>query len=134
MIRLGRLGVAGLVAVALGIAGSVAEAQGLRVDPNLATRGKVVYERNGCYACHGMGRVLAGPDLAGVTDRRDISWLRRWLKDTNMMLESDPQARAMLEQWRFVKMPQIKLSDRDVDAVLHYLAQESARMRTAQGG
>jgi cytochrome c551/c552 len=132
MIRPARLAWVALVAGALGVGASVAEAQGgLRVDPALATRGKVVYERNGCYACHGMGRVLAGPDLAGVTERRDISWLRRWLKETNTMLESDPQARAMLEQWRYIKMPQIKMSDRDVDAVLHYLAQETQRLRSA---
>jgi cytochrome c551/c552 len=132
MIRPARLAWVALVAGALGVGASVAEAQGgLRVDPALATRGKVVYERNGCYACHGMGRVLAGPDLAGVTERRDVAWLRRWLKDTNNMLESDPQARAMLEQWRFVKMPQIKLSDRDIDALLHYMTQETQRIRSA---
>jgi cytochrome c551/c552 len=121
----------GLVAGALGVGSSVAHAQGLRVDPNLAARGKVVYERNGCYACHGMGKVLAGPDLAGVTERRELGWLRRWLKETNAMLESDPQAQAMLEQWRFVRMPQIKLSDADVDALIHYMAQETQRIRSA---
>ena len=111
---------------------SVASAQGgLRVDPNLASRGKIVYERNGCYVCHGIGRLLAAPDLAGVTERREVGWLRRWLKETNAMLESDPQARAMLEQWRGIKMPQIKLSDSDVDAILHYIARETAKVRSA---
>jgi cytochrome c551/c552 len=132
MIRPAKLALVGLVAGAMAVGSSVAHAQGsLRVDPNLASRGKVVYERNGCYVCHALGRVLAGPDLAGVTERREVGWLRRWLKETNAMLESDPQARAMLEQWRFVKMPQIKLSDRDVDAILHYLAQETQKLRSA---
>lgn len=130
--RIEKLALLGLAAGVLGIGASVAQAQGsFRVDPSLATRGKVVYERNGCYVCHAMGRVLAAPDLAGVTERREIGWLRRWLKDTNTMLESDPQARAMLEQWHYVKMPQIKLSDRDVDAVIHYMAQENQRLRSA---
>jgi len=122
----------GLVVGALALGSSVASAQGsLRVDPNLASRGKVVYEKNGCYVCHGIGRQLAAPDLAGVTERRELGWLRRWLKETNAMLESDPQAMAMLEQNRYIKMPQFKLKDSDVDAILHYLAQETQKVRSA---
>jgi cytochrome c551/c552 len=122
----------GLVAGALVLGSSVASAQGgMRVDPNLASRGKVVYERNGCYVCHGIGRLLAGPDLAGVTERRETGWLRRWLKETNAMIDTDPQAKAMVEQFRGIKMPQIKLSDSDVDAILHYIAQETQKLRSA---
>jgi cytochrome c551/c552 len=128
MTRSAKLAVIGLVAAGLGVGGSAAEAQGT-ADANLATRGKTVFVRNGCYACHAFGRVLAAPDLAGVTERREHAWLRRWLKETNAMLQSDPQARAMLEQWHYIKMPQIKLSDADVDALLAYLAQETQRTR-----
>lgn len=131
MIRPAKLALVGLIAGALALGTSVAQAQGLRVDASRAARGKVVYERNGCYVCHGMGRVLAAPDLAGVTERRELDWLRRWLKETNAMLESDPQAQAMLEQWKFVRMPQIKLSDADIDALLHYMAQQTQRVRSA---
>jgi cytochrome c551/c552 len=128
MTRSAKLAVIGFVAAGLGVGGSVAQAQ-RTADPNLATRGKVVYERNGCYTCHAFGRVLAAPDLAGVTERREHNWLRRWLKETNAMLQSDPQARAMLEQWHYVRMPQIKLSDADVEALLAYMAQQTQRTR-----
>ena len=111
---------------------SAAQAQeSFRVDANLAGRGKTVWMRNGCYVCHAFGRLLAAPDLMGVTERRDHDWLRRWLKETTAMLESDPQARAMLEQWRYIKMPQIRLSDGDVNALLHFMAQETQRLRAA---
>jgi cytochrome c551/c552 len=121
----------GLVVAGLAVGSSVAQAQGLSVDANLAARGKVVYERNGCYICHGFGKVLAAPDLQGVTERRELDWLRRWMKETSSMLQSDPQARAMLEQWRFVRMPQIKLTDNDVEALLHFMTQETQRTRAA---
>jgi cytochrome c551/c552 len=121
----------GLVVAGLAVGSSVAQAQGLSVDANLAARGKVVYERNGCYVCHGFGKVLAAPDLQGVTERRELDWLRRWMKETSSMLQSDPQARAMLEQWRFVRMPQIKLTDNDVEALLHFMTQETQRTRAA---
>jgi protein SCO1/2 len=121
----------GLVVAGLAVGSSVAQAQGLSVDANLAARGKVVYERNGCYICHGFGKVLAAPDLQGVTERRELDWLRRWMKETSSMLQSDPRARAMLEQWRFVRMPQIKLTDNDVEALLHFMTQETQRTRAA---
>lgn len=130
MTRSAKLALIGLVGGALGLGGSVAEAQeSFRVDANRANRGKTVWIRNGCYVCHGFGKVLAAPDLAGVTERRDHDWLRRWLKETNAMLASDAQARAMLEQWQNVKMPQVKLTDADVDALLHFMAQETQRTR-----
>jgi protein SCO1/2 len=81
--------------------------------------------------CHGLGVSArrAGPDLLGVTERRDHDWLRRWLKDTNAMLAGDPQARAMLQQWNGVRMPQVKLTDADIDALLHYMAQQTQILR-----
>lgn len=130
MTRCAKLAVTGLF-VALSLVSSVAHAQGVTVDANRATRGKAVYMKNGCYVCHAFGRLLAAPDLMGVTDRRDQDWLRRWLKDTNGMLATDPQAKAMLEQFRYVKMPQFKIGDSDIDAVIHFMAQESQRMRKA---
>lgn len=128
--RRAKLALTGLF-VALSLGTSVAQAQGVTVDANKAKRGKSVYERQGCYVCHAFGRLLAAPDLMSVTDRRDQDWLRRWLKDTNGMLATDPQAKAMLEQFRYVKMPQFKISDPDIDAIIHFMAQESQRMRKA---
>jgi protein SCO1/2 len=130
MTRFAKLAVTGLF-VAFGLGGSVVHAQGVTVDANRASRGKTVYNKNGCYVCHAFGRQLAAPDLMAVTDRRDQDWLRRWLKDTNGMLATDPQAKAMLEQYRHIKMPQFKLADSDIDAIIHYMAQESQRMRKA---
>jgi protein SCO1/2 len=120
---------AAFAAIAFGLPALAAAQGSFTIDPNLAKRGKYVYEYNGCYMCHAFGKIRAAPDLAGVTERRDHDWLRQWLKDTEGMLASDPQARAMLEQWKFVKMPQVKLTDRDIDALLHYMAQETQRTR-----
>jgi mono/diheme cytochrome c family protein len=103
------------------------------VDPGLYSAGKQVFERNGCYTCHAFGRVLGGPDLVGITEGRDHDWLRKWLKDTDVMIDGDPLGQALLKQWRGVRMPNFRLGDRDIDALLHYMAQESARARAAAG-
>ena len=97
------------------------------VDEALATRGKAVWSKNGCAGCHGFGKKMAGPDLAGVHERRSLDWLRRWLQDTKAMLESDSIARALLAQAKGAKMPQFKLTEPDVDALVHYMAQETAK-------
>ncbi len=68
-----------------------------------------------------------GPDLEGVTARRDPDWLRRWLKNPTAMLASDSLAKALLAQSNNVPMPTLRLTDDEVQALLHYLARESQK-------
>jgi len=88
-------------------------------DP-AAMQGKADFESK-CLACHsmGQGRKL-GPDLAGVTKRRDDAWLTRWLKSPDKMLESDPEAKAMLKEYNNLPMPNQNLSDGEIGRYLRY--------------
>jgi cytochrome c2 len=128
MIRISKFVQFGLVIGAMTICSSVASAQSVAVDANQAKRGKTLWQNRGCAACHtiGKGRV-AGPDLLGVTSRRDTAWLRRWLKNTDEMLASDSTAQSLLAEANGVKMPNLKLTDADVTALIHYLASESEK-------
>lgn len=130
MIRTSKLAVVGLVFAALAGVSSLAHAQGMTVDANLAKRGKTLWQNRGCSGCHSIGKGrMAGPDLLGVTERRDAAWLRRWLKDTDQMLASDSLAQSLLAQSNGVKMPNLKLTDPDVDALLNYIAQETEKKK-----
>ena len=52
-----------------------------------------------CLACHSIaGGDKLGPDLYGVTKRRDEAWLARWLKTPEQMLQTDPIAKADARQ------------------------------------
>jgi len=96
----------------------------MSADSTSVERGKTLYHIRGCDVCHNIphpGR-MSGPDLGGVTDRRTREWLTRFLKDTEQMLASDPIATAMLKKWNNVKMPTVKLSDAEIEALLNYLA------------
>ena len=88
-------------------------------DP-AAMQGKLDFESK-CLACHsiGQGRKL-GPDLVGVTKRRDDAWLTRWLKAPEKMLETDPDAKAMLKESNNVPMPNQNLSDGEIRQYLQY--------------
>jgi len=116
--------------VTIALAPAVAAAQGsVTVDPSLAKTGKSLFTSRGCNACHAFGKKLAGPDLVGATERRDLAWLRRWLKSTDEMLESDSIAQALLVEFQNVKMPNLKLSDQEVEALIHYMQQESQKKK-----
>jgi protein SCO1 len=86
-----------------------------------------------CSACHTIGQGdRVGPDLAGVTTRRERAWLARYLAVPDQMLaEGDPIALALFAQYKNVPMPNLRLSETDVAALLAYLeAQNTARQGT----
>jgi mono/diheme cytochrome c family protein len=116
-------------AAALAFGASQASAQ----DDALMKRGKMLWTNRGCGACHGIGKKNAGPDLAGVEQRRSKEWLSKWLKDTDVMLESDSTAKAMLAEWKGIRMPKQNLTDQDVDAILAYLRSEEAKIKAKKG-
>ena len=94
-------------------------------DAGLAKTGKSKFSSKGCNACHSIGKgKMAGPDLNGLYERRTTDWIRSWLKDPNAMLATDDQAKAMLKEFKGIKMPNLKLSDADVEALMHYIASE----------
>jgi mono/diheme cytochrome c family protein len=108
--------------------------QSFRLDNNLAAQGEQLFITRGCIGCHAVGRRLAGPDLFGVVERRSIDWLKGFIKDTPGMLASDPIAQALLEEFNGAAMPQVQIRDPEIDAVIHYLAAESQRVRAKRGG
>jgi len=58
-----------------------------------------------------------------VTKMRDRVWLARWLKTPDQMLaEKDPIATQLFERYNRLPMPNLRLSDADVDALITYMA------------
>ena len=96
---------------------SYAEARPLNVsqgDYLFATR---------CSACHTIGQGdKIGPDLVGVTARRDSLWIDRFLAGPDKMLaDGDPVAAALFEKFGKVQMPNLSLSQDEIDALLTFL-------------
>lgn len=75
-----------------------------------------------CVACHTIGSGdLVGPDLAGVTTRRDKAWLTRWIKEPDKVLAGgDATATQLFEQYNKIPMPNLALSDTDVASLIAY--------------
>ena len=119
-------GAVAMFALTLGARQSLAQANS-RVDPAQAEQGRKVFVNRGCNFCHTIGRkeerTAEGPDLAGVTDRRTKEWLTRWLKDPMAMFGSDDIADAMLVQYKYVKMPNLRLSPGEIESLIAYMGQ-----------
>ena len=84
-----------------------------------------------CGACHTIGNGdRVGPDLAGVTARRDRAWLSRYLAEPDRMrAEGDPIATALFAKYNNVPMPNLRLSGIEIAALLSYLELHGAAAR-----
>ena len=69
-----------------------------------------------------------GPDLRGVTQRRERTWLVRYLRDPRGMTKHDPVARALADKFPVVPMPNMALSEQDAEDLIGYLHDETAKL------
>jgi mono/diheme cytochrome c family protein len=99
-------------------------------EPASAEAGRHLFQTV-CVTCHTIGAgVKIGPDLKGVTERRDADWLRRFIRDPQQMRTSgDPTAKANLETYR-IPMPNLALSEQQVEAAIAFLGAGEASPAT----
>jgi len=81
-----------------------------------------------CAVCHTVGGgKRVGPDLRGVTDRRETDWLVRWITHPDQMLtDKDPIAVGLLTESGQIPMPNLGITESQAAALIDYLRQESA--------
>lgn len=102
---------------------------------NIST-GEQLY-RTRCATCHTINGSEAGgglgPDLLGVTARRESDWLLRWLQAPDRMLaEKDPIAMELYEAYGNLAMPNMRLNRQEAGDLLDYLAAETKRVQIAK--
>ena len=74
-----------------------------------------------------------GPDLLGVTEKRERKWLARWLAAPDQMLaEKDPLAIEIYARHNQVSMPNMDLNELDVTALIDSLEVENRRVERTQ--
>ena len=121
--RLWQLGFSGLVLVlcaTIWVSGVVtASAQG--VEEERVRQGEAKFQEV-CGACHTIGRgVRVGPDLEGVTERREEEWLKVHIQSPSVQhQQNDPISVANREQYG-IQMPDLGLTTQQVEAVIAYL-------------
>ena len=97
------------------------------------TNGQFLFN-NGCSSCHTIGggdRI--GPDLAGVTQRRERQWLERFiLVPDEVLAAGDPLATELLAKYQGVRMPNLGLARDEVAGILGFIEQRTALVRERQ--
>jgi protein SCO1/2 len=91
-------------------------------DESTADRGAYLFKTR-CSACHTIGHGdRIGPDLLGVAAVRDHAWLARYVAAPDEVLASgDPIATALFNKYKRVRMPNLRLGEKDVASLLGFL-------------
>jgi len=113
-----------LAGIMLTVTGLLAQAAPLGQD---AGAGEQTYKAK-CAACHSIGgSKLVGPDLRGVSARRDLAWLKQMIAAPDKLLASgDPIAVQLLKESNNVPMPNLALTNREVDDLIAFLATKAS--------
>lgn len=97
------------------------------------SRGEDIF-RSRCRSCHSLSEEDGiGPGLSAVTEKRDRAWLIRWMKAPDRVLaRKDPVALQLFTQYKELPMPNLRLSDTDVEALIKYLKNYSISSQQLQ--
>lgn len=83
-----------------------------------------------CAPCHTIGvgdRV--GPDLQGITDRRERAWLSSYIRNPRKMrAQKDPAALALAAKYKAAHMPVLGVTEVDAADLIAYLEAETLRL------
>lgn len=91
------------------------------VAPDDIEKGKGVFVAKGCNGCHKIGGgKLVGPDLKGVTARRDKQWIAKMILRPDLMVKEDPTAKDMFKTF-MTAMPNQGVPEADLPALMSYL-------------
>ncbi len=77
-----------------------------------------------CMACHTFGKgVKVGPDLKGVTERRQRAWIIKFVQSSSTMVGSDAIAVQLFDQFKQQRMPDwTDLSEPQINGIMDFLA------------
>jgi protein SCO1 len=114
--------IAASVQTFMGWAENLASTDYAKAAPIPMANGEFTF-RNACAACHSIGGGdRMGPDLAGVSQRRDGEWLEKYiLAPDRMRAIADPTALALDARFPGVVMPNLRLARDEVRDILAFI-------------
>ncbi|EMR02390.1 Cytochrome c, mono- and diheme variant [Cesiribacter andamanensis AMV16] len=89
-----------------------------------------------CQACHSIGGGdIVGPDLAGISDRREADWIKGFITNSQKMITAgDEQAVAVFSKYNKIAMPSHNFSEEELSSLISYIdeASQEAQASAAQ--
>ncbi len=89
------------------------------IDQDLAAKGEEVYQQK-CTACHNPYKRLVGPPQEGIMEKRTPEWVMNMIMNPEEMLQKDPIAKAMLEEFNGAVMSNQDISEEEARALVEY--------------
>ncbi|HET6253412.1 MAG TPA: cytochrome c [Puia sp.] len=88
--------------------------------------GRTLFMRN-CAACHAVRGEVTGPALAYIPQRRERSWLNKYIRDNQRLMASgDCYSYSLYLSYNKTPMPLYpNLTDKDIDRLLYYIQNQS---------
>src|SRR5688572_32544516 len=98
----------------------------LFVYANPVEDGKAIFMSR-CAACHNVNKVLTGPALAGVDQRRSIEWITKFIQSSQTLVKSgDKDAIAIFQQFNKIPMPDhTDLTADNIKSIVDFIRSES---------
>ena len=95
-----------------------------KADP--IVEGKATFTSR-CAACHNVNKVLVGPALAGVDERRSTEWIINFVHSSQTMVKKgDKDAVAIFQKFNNIPMPDHPdLTENDIKGILEYIKSEA---------
>ncbi len=94
-----------------------------------AANGGALFKSNACNSCHAVGKKITGPDLAGLSERREEAWIVKWIHNPQGMVDSgDEQAVALKAEYPTMMAPYAHLSEGDIKDIVAYLQAEEVKL------
>lgn len=97
------------------------------------SQGGKIFTQN-CSACHNIeGKTLVGPALKGVSQRRSMDWIFKFVKNpTEVVRSGDKTANELLKQHNNILMPPQNLSDDQIKSVIAFVESGKKYSETAE--
>jgi cytochrome c len=102
--------------------GPVTELELGAYDAVLAATGEAAFTAK-CTACHNLDTKVIGPALGGVLDRRSPVYVINMILNPTGMLESHPDAQAMLAEYAVPMVP-LGIEEAEARAIVEFLRGE----------
>lgn len=91
-----------------------------------AEEGKVIFSSR-CASCHNVNKILTGPALAGVDQRRSMDWIVSFVKSSQTLVrKGDKDAVALFEKFNKIPMPDHPdLTEENIKSIVEFIKSET---------
>lgn len=87
-----------------------------------------------CAACHNINKAMTGPALSGISERRNLDWIIKFVHSSQALIKSgDADAISVFEKFNKVPMPDHPdLTEENIKNIVEYIKAESKPLEAAK--